>query len=52
LVSVFESLLGIGSYTIDDIVIEGSIILMEKVGESYEDNIKNRKNEDKQLEKI
>jgi hypothetical protein len=51
LVAVFDSLLGIGSYTIDDIAIEGSIILMDKVGWNFEDNINNTKNEEKSKEK-
>jgi hypothetical protein len=51
LVSVFDSLLGIGSYTIDDLVLEGSINLMEKVGRNFEDNINNTKNEEKSKEK-
>ncbi len=51
MVSVIDSLLGIGSYTIDDIAIEGSIILMEKVGWNFEDNINNTKNEEKSKEK-
>lgn len=47
LVTVFDSLLGISENTIDDLVLEGSINLMEKVGKNFEDNIKNTKNEAK-----
>jgi hypothetical protein len=39
--------LGISENTIDDLVLEGSINLMEKVGKNFEDNIKNTKNEAK-----
>jgi hypothetical protein len=47
LVAVFDSLLGISDIndSIDDLVIEGSINLMEKVGKIFEENIKGTKNE-------
>ena len=47
LVAVFDSLLGISEIndSIDDLVIEGSINLMEKVGKIFEENIKGTKNE-------
>jgi lipoate-protein ligase A len=37
--------------SIDDLVIEGSINLIEKVGKNLEENIKTTKNEEKRLEK-
>ena len=53
LVAVFESLLGMSDIneSIDDLVIEGSINLMEKVGKNFEENIKSTKNEQKLQEK-
>lgn len=39
------------SESVDDLVIEGSINLMEKVGKNFEENIKTTKNEDKKQEK-
>lgn len=46
LVAVFDSLLGISEIndSIDDLVIEGSINLMEKVGKIFEENIMGTKN--------
>jgi len=43
LVSVFESLLGISDTndTADDLVIEGAVNLMNKVGQTFEQNVKN-----------
>jgi hypothetical protein len=35
LLTVFESLLGIGENSIDDLIIEGAIKLMNKVGKNY-----------------
>jgi hypothetical protein len=39
------------SESVDDLVIEGAIILIEKVGENWEDNIKNTKAGPKKDEK-
>jgi hypothetical protein len=52
LVSVFESLLGISDTndTADDLVIEGAVNLMNKVGQTFEHNLKvagDRKKDDK-----
>ena len=41
LISVFQSLLGISESSIDDLVLEGAINLMNKVGQSFEEQAKN-----------
>ena len=53
LTAVFDSLLGISdvNQSVDDLVLEGAINLMEKVGKNFEENINSTKNVDKRSEK-
>ena len=53
LISVFESLLGMSEVNdkIDDFIMEGAVNLMNKVGENFENNVKNVKKNQEETKK-